>query len=221
MKALVLDFGGVISRTMFETHADNEAALGLPANTLTWRGPFDPEGDALWQSMQAGQISQRDYWFTRASETGKLVGETWTSLPQFLQRIRGDNPATMIRPEFLDALQRAKAMDCKRAILSNELDLFYGAGFRQKLPFLAAFDLIVDATYTGILKPDPRSYAAITEGLGLAPLDCVLVDDQLKNIKGAQDFGMNTVLFDVTQPATSYAKALTMLTTKNAEPVHA
>ena len=41
-KALVLDFGGVISRTLFETHAMTEAALGLPAGTLTWRGCASP-----------------------------------------------------------------------------------------------------------------------------------------------------------------------------------
>ncbi|MEZ5449921.1 MAG: hypothetical protein R3E89_13430 [Thiolinea sp.] len=29
-KALVLDFGGVISRTLFETHDSTEQALGLP-----------------------------------------------------------------------------------------------------------------------------------------------------------------------------------------------
>src|SRR5690242_17483615 len=51
-QALVLDFGGVISRTLFETHALTEAALGLEAGTLGWRGPFAPETDPLWQSMQ-------------------------------------------------------------------------------------------------------------------------------------------------------------------------
>jgi putative hydrolase of the HAD superfamily len=221
MKALVLDFGGVISRTVFETHADSETALGLAPGTLTWRGPFDPANDPLWQSMQAGKISEREYWHSRATETGKLVGESWTSMPEFLQRIRGANPSTMIRPEFLEALKKVKSMDCKLAILSNELDLFYGAAFRRKLPFLADFDLIVDATYTGILKPDPKSYAAITEGLGLDAATCVFVDDQLKNIKGAQSFGMNTVHFDVTNPAASYTTALAMLNSHTSEPLHA
>lgn len=221
MKALVLDFGGVISRTVFETHPASEIALALPPGTLTWRGPFDPEGDPLWQSMQAGQISERNYWYTRAAETGRLVGETWTSLPQFLQRIRGDDPSEMIRFEFLIAMKKAKSAGYKLAILSNELDLFYGAGFREKLPFLAEFDLIVDATYTGILKPDPKSYETITDGLKVAAIECVFVDDQLKNIKGAQSFGMNTVHFDVTQPATSYAKAIAMLRIETSEAVHA
>jgi putative hydrolase of the HAD superfamily len=220
-RALVLDFGGVISRTLFETHRDSEKALGVPEGTLTWRGPFDPASDALWRSMQAGEISERDYWYKRAEETGRLVGEDWTSLPKFLQRVRGKNPASMIRPEFLVALKKAKAAGFGLAILSNELDLFYGAEFRTKLPFLSEFDLIVDATYTSILKPDPRSYGAITEGLGLAAMSCVFVDDQLKNIKGAEAIGMNTVHFDVTQPATSYAKALGLLAVETLEPIHA
>jgi hypothetical protein len=58
MKALFPDFGGVISRTVFETYADNEAAPGLLAETLTWRGPFGSQNDVLWQSKQAGEISE-------------------------------------------------------------------------------------------------------------------------------------------------------------------
>ena len=221
MKALVLDFGGVISRTVFETHRENEQALGLSEGTLTWRGPFDPEGDPLWCAMQAGKISERDYWFQRAAETGKLVGETWTTLPEFLQRIRGDVPHSMIRPEFLSTLALAKHQNCKLAILSNELDLFYGADIRNKLPFLADFDLIVDATYSGILKPDPRAYGAIVDGLKVRPTDCVFVDDQLKNIIGANTFGMQTIHFDVTHPKESYAQALALLDATTTETSHA
>ncbi|HSG55987.1 MAG TPA: hypothetical protein VLA45_11055, partial [Paracoccaceae bacterium] len=72
-RALILDFGGVISRTMFETHDLTEAALGLPPGTLTWRGPFDPDGDPLWQDMQADRISERDYWRLRTAEAALLT----------------------------------------------------------------------------------------------------------------------------------------------------
>ncbi len=73
-RALILDFGGIISKTLFETHAASEAALDLAPDTLTWRGPFNPDSDPLWQEMQAARISERDYWRTRARETGALVG---------------------------------------------------------------------------------------------------------------------------------------------------
>lgn len=220
-KALVLDFGGVISRTLFETHRLSEAALRLPAGTLTWRGPFDPASDALWRQMQAGEISERDYWATRVCEVGQLVAEEWTIFPQFLARVRGDDPLAVIRSEALDAIATAKAAGCKLAILSNELDLFYGAEFRNKLPFLADFDLIVYATYTGILKPDRRAYALISDGLGIAPERCVFVDDQLTNITGGRAAGFQTVHFDVTRPADSYAKALHLLGLALPETAHA
>jgi putative hydrolase of the HAD superfamily len=210
-KALVLDFGGVVTRTLFETHELTEKALGLAPGTLTWRGPFDPDGDPLWHAMQAGEISERDYWAERMRETGALVGETWTEFAEFVGRVRGADPAAVIRPEALDAIARTRAAGRKLAILSNELDLFYGKGFREKLPFLRDFDAIVDATYTGILKPDPRAYALVTEALGLAAEDCVFVDDQMKNIRGAGAAGMVCVHFDVTAPDQSYRKALRSL----------
>jgi len=210
-KALVLDFGGVISRTLFETHDLTEKALGLPAGSLQWQGPFNTEQDALWQAMQKDEISERDYWMQRTKEVGQLVGEDWTSMQQFVQRARGDDVLAVIRPEFLETIAIAKAAGAPLAILSNELDLFYGSGFRHKLPFLKDFDLIVDATYTEILKPDARAYAFITDGLGIAAEDCIFVDDQYRNIQGAIDFGMQTVHFDVMQPATSYHTALSLM----------
>lgn len=210
-RALVLDFGGVISKTLFETHDLSEAALGLAPGTLSWCGPFDPAGDAPWRAMQAGEMTERDYWALRMRETGALVGEMWTEFPQFVGRLRGADPASVIRPEALDAIAQAKAAGFRLAILSNELDLFYGRDFRSKLPFLADFDLIIDATYTGILKPDPRAFAFVTDGLGLPAADCVFVDDQAKNLRGAEAVGMPHVHFDVTRPTDSYSRALTLL----------
>ncbi|MDP3519422.1 MAG: HAD-IA family hydrolase [Hydrogenophaga sp.] len=210
-RALLLDFGGVISRTLFETHELSEAALGLPPGTLTWRGPFDPTGDPLWHAMQADQISEREYWQQRTREVGRLVGEDWTEMQTFVQRARGADVGAVIRPEAVKAIYRAKALGHRLGILSNELDLFYGADFRQRLPLLELFDVIVDATYTGVLKPDPAAYLACLEQLGVAASDTVFVDDQLRNILGAQRCGLQVVHFDVQQPGLSYDRAMQLL----------
>lgn len=210
-KALVLDFGGVISRMLFETHDLTEKALGLAPGTLTWKGPFDPSTDPLWQDMQADKLSERDYWMTRTREVGRLVGEDWDSMETFVQRARGTDVEAVIRPEAIETIHTAKAAGKRLAILSNELDLFYGADFRSRLSLLEDFELIVDATYTGILKPDPRAYAAVTEGLGLPASECVFVDDQRRNADGGLKVGMQVVHFDVLQPAASFAKARELL----------
>ena len=185
-QALVLDFGGVISRMLFETHPLTEQALGLPPGTLTWKGPFDPATDPLWQDMQADKLSERDYWMTRTREVGRLVGEDWDSMETFVQRARGADVQAVIRPEAIETIHAAKAAGKRLAILSNELDLFY-------------------------LKPDPRAYAAVTEALGLPAGECVFVDDQKRNADGGVRAGMQVVHFDVLRPAASFAQARELL----------
>lgn len=207
-RALILDFGGVITRTLFETHAMTEAALGLPRGTLTWRGPFAPESDPLWQRMQAGGISERGYWAERTREVAALIGADWQEMSDFVRAARGADPEAVIRPEARAAIAEVKAAGHALAILSNELDLFYGADFRDRLPFLTDFDVIVDATYTGVLKPDPRAYRDCLDRLGLPAGACVFVDDQRRNIDGAEAVGLRAVHFDVTDPRGSYAAAL-------------
>lgn len=217
-RALILDFGGVISRTLFETHDLSEKALGLPAGSLTWQGPFAPKTDPLWQAMQADEITERAYWKARTKEVGQLIGEDWTEMSQFVRAARGAEPDAVIRPEFHAAIAACKVAGIRLAILSNELDLFYGADFRSKLPFLADFEVIVDATYTGILKPDPRAYEAVLEALALPASACVFVDDQMRNIRGAEAIGLPAVAFDVMTPAQSYSEALRLLDLERTAP---
>ena len=209
-QALVLDFGGVISRTMFETHPITERALGLTTGSLTWRGPFDPASDPLWVDMQENRITERDYWRTRVAEVGSLFGERW-EMSDFVRRARGDDPISTMRPEAVRTIEAAAAAGKRLAILSNELDLFYGEGFTRRFPLLSDFEVVIDATYTGILKPDPRAYQLCLEALKLPADQCVFVDDQRRNIDGAEKVGMSTVHFDVRAPKKSYTEALVKL----------
>jgi putative hydrolase of the HAD superfamily len=139
------------------------------------------------------------------------VGERWEKMEILVQRARGADPIAAIRPEALAAIDAAQRAGCKLAILSNELDLFYGASFRRRLPFMSKFDVVVDATHTGILKPDARAYRQCLDQLGLPAAACVFVDDQRRNIDGARRVGLRTVHFDVTRPGESYAQALALL----------
>jgi putative hydrolase of the HAD superfamily len=203
VRALIFDFGGVISKTLFETHRLSEQALGLAQGTLTWRGPFSPESDPLWQSMQREQISERDYWLQRSAEVGSLLGEEWSDMKTLVQRARGPEPEKIVRPEITKLVIEAREQGLRLAVLSNELDLFYGQAMRETLSLLNHFELIVDATHTGILKPDARAYQACLNGLGLRAQDCLMIDDQRRNILGAQALGMPCVSFNVLDPESS------------------
>lgn len=209
-RGLLLDFGGVISATLFERHRWSERCLRLPEGSLTWRGPFDPESDALWRDMLADRITERAYWAERAAETGRLLGEDWDMLT-LIRRTAGDDPNLHIRPEAAALVRRVKAKGVRVGVLSNELELFYGADTMAKLDILREMESLIDATHTKILKPDPKAYELGCAALGLPPSQIVFVDDQQRNVDGARRAGLTAVAFDVLDPAGSFAVAESLL----------
>lgn len=196
-RGLLLDFGAVISVSVFERHRDTEQVLGLPQGTLSWMGPLAPETDPLWQSMQRDEISERDYWAIRAGELGEAVGESGWDMLTMLTRVRRVDPNAVVRPAVKRLIRSARAAGIEVGILSNELELFYGKDFLARMDVLQEFEVIIDATHTKILKPDPRAYALAVDAMGLPAQDILFVDDQFRNIIGAVKAGLQVQYFDL------------------------
>lgn len=196
-RGLLLDFGSVISVSIFERHRQTEERLGLPAGTLTWLGPLAPQTDPLWQSMQRDEISERDYWATRARELGEAVGERGWDVLTMQSRARLADPNQSVRPAMQRLIRTARERGISLAVLSNELELFNGKEFMSRIDVLKYVDAVVDGTHTGILKPDPRAYALAIDAMGLPPAEILFVDDQFRNIAGAVKAGLQTQHFDL------------------------
>lgn len=196
-RGLLLDFGSVVSVSVFERHRATERILGLAEGSLSWMGPIDPGTDALWQAMQRDEITERDYWARRASELGELVGEPGWDVLTMLHRVRQTDPNDVVRPQFRNLIRQAKQQGLRVGILSNELELFYGKDFLARMDVLGDMSAIVDATHTGILKPDLRAYARAIAELGLPAQEILFVDDQFRNIAGAVKAGLQTQYFDL------------------------
>lgn len=49
---------------------------------------------------------------------------------------------------------------------------------------------------TGLRKPDPRAYLDAAATLGVAPAECLFVDDRRRNVEAARGVGMDAVLFE-------------------------
>ncbi len=196
-KGLLLDFGSVISVSVFERHRETETELGLAPGSLTWLGPIRPETDALWQAMQRDEITERDYWAVRARELGESVGEPGWDVLAMLTRIRQVDPNSVVRPAIRRLIAKARQRRIKVGILTNELELFYGKAFLERMDILQQMEMIVDATHNNILKPDPRAYALAVDAMGLKPQEILFVDDQLRNVAGGAKAGLQTQYFDL------------------------
>jgi putative hydrolase of the HAD superfamily len=196
-RALLLDFGGVISVSAFERHRQTERILNLPADSLTWLGPLEPQTDALWGAMLRDEITERDYWATRARELGLAVGEPDWDMATLLARVQQPDPNALVRPDMRRLISAAHAAGILVGVLSNEFELFYGAAMAKRIDVMRDMDVIIDATHTKILKPDPRAYALALDALKCAPRDVLFVDDQFRNIAGAVRAGLQTQFFDL------------------------
>lgn len=205
---LLLDFGAVVSRTIFETHSHTEHVLGLPSGSLTWLGPVDPASDALWRDMIADKITERNYWEIRADEVGQMVGETGWSPAVLLRKAReGMTAKDITRPEAIALTRAAKRGGKRVGILSNELALFFGENWRSELPFFALMDDVVDASDGGPMKPAPEAYQRGLDTFGATADQVVFVDDQPRNVRGAEDMGITSIAFEISDPTGSFRRA--------------
>lgn len=186
IKAVLLDFGGVIYRQpdpdqfrrlmrLFGVK-DLSPLMMLTASPL--ESPFIAD---LW----SGKIAEAVVW--------EELRQQWHMHPRvlaFLRRI-GNQSRRLDRAlvDYLVGLRPAY----RTAILTNA-----GTDFRQT--FGAAFGLerlsdhLIISAEEGVCKPNPEIFHLAVERLGVRPEEAVFVDDLPENVAGAKEVGLNAFL---------------------------
>jgi FMN phosphatase YigB (HAD superfamily) len=184
--AVLLDMGGVVIPTLFES----VAVAGFPG------GPF--RGEAEYAAVERGDLPERDYWARLAERRPALdVGALWRTC----SRVRGEVRAAM------DAV----AGRVRLVAFTNDMAHWFGPDWPGRFPELASFDQVVEAARLGVLKPHPEAFRLAAAEIGEAPERCLFVDDLAVNLDGAAATGMQTLLFEVRDPAGSTAALLARL----------
>lgn len=137
--------------------------------------------------------------FAHQLETGAMTGAA------FYRRLAGDFGFAGSYAEFAelwsdiftpDERMLALAAGLKgrlpRFILSNTNPIHVEFIF-QRFPAIRDFDGHALSHELGLLKPDPRIYAAVTRRFGLAPAATVFLDDILANVEGARAAGWQAI----------------------------
>jgi putative hydrolase of the HAD superfamily len=212
LAALVLDFGGPVLKTPFELLRSGERALGLAAGSFDWTGPFRPSADADWLLMQAGGITERDYWQRKADQFSRLTGRAAT-FHALMDALYDLPESQLIRAGARELVADARAAGLAVAVCTNDLRAFHSPEWVARLTILDSVDVLVDGSVEHVLKPDPAIYRMVTDRLGVPAQQCLFVDDQPANVAGARAVGMHTVTFDVTDPDASYRQTRSQLST--------
>jgi putative hydrolase of the HAD superfamily len=211
-QGLLLDIGGVVHRTSMHLAgrlAETEPRLRPVLERI---GGLGTDRDELWQRMLGRQLSERDYWARRAAEFGAAVGETWDT-QAMMHRLYDLPRQDWLCAETIDLMTDVKAAGLRLGALTNDLAAFHGPGWVERQEHLKLFDIIVDASLTGVLKPDPRAFAGGAEALGLPAEQIVFLDDMPGNVEGAVAAGLRAVRvpWDDPRPAIDTARDLLRL----------
>lgn len=191
IKAVIFDFGGVITSSPFDAFTRYEAERGLPAGLLRQVNATNPDSNA-WALFERNEID------AAAFDARFLAESTALGHPvrggDVLPLLSGD-----IRLGMVEALKACKAA-FKVGCITNNVITGHGAGMSgttEKAAKVAGimelFDAVIESSKVGLRKPDPRIYEMMCELLAVEPAECVYLDDLGINCKPAAVLGMTAI----------------------------
>jgi putative hydrolase of the HAD superfamily len=185
IKAVIFDFGGVITSSPFEAFARYEAARGLPSGFIRQVNATNPDSNA-WARLERSEIDTRA--FDAAFRAEALALGHDVPGRDVLPLLAGD-----VRPGMVAALKACRAafkVGCITNNVKSEEDIGWGPSVR---PILAEFHHVIESAKVGLRKPDPRIYLMMCEALAVEPHACVYLDDLGINCKPAAQLGMTAI----------------------------
>ena len=190
-KAVLWDFGGVITSSPFEAFNRYEQDNGLPLDVIRGINATNPETNA-WAQLESSEISVDDFNVKFADEA-ESQGHRGNG-KDVLDLLSGD-----VRPEMVAALKRIKQSQ-KVGCITNNVNTGQGPGMAKSsrkasevADIMAEFDVVMESSKIGIRKPDPRIYQMTCEHMSITPEETIYLDDLGINLKPARALGMTTI----------------------------
>lgn len=188
VRAVLWDFGGVITTSPFESFNRYEREAGLPMDFLRGLNATNHHGNA-WARLERSEVDLDTFCELYESEA-EAAGHR-IDARAVLACLSGE-----IRREMVDALRAIRGRGLKQACLTNNFASMQarpeGSGTRST-PILDLFDVIVESSRIGIRKPEPAFYQRACEELAIAANEAVMLDDIGVNLKPARELGMITI----------------------------
>lgn len=200
-KAVIWDFGGVISSSPFDAFGRYEAEHGLPHGFIRTVNATNPHDNA-WALMERSEIDPVGFDEIFARESLALGHE-----------VRGADVLPLlsgtIRPEMVEALRRISEQ-LKTGCITNNFKAADASPFSAlyKADIMALFHHVIESAKIGLRKPDPRIYRMMTDALDVDPAHCVYLDDLGINLKPAREMGMRTIKVGEAAPAIDELESL-------------
>ncbi len=199
IRAVLFDFGGVVTTSPFEAFGRYEADADLPAGLIRRINSTNPDDNA-WAKLERNEVDPDGFaqlFEAEAEALGYAVDGRMV-----LSLLSGD-----VRPAMVEAIGRIKAAGLSVACLTNNFrsDPTGGVGQanlmakgdqsnRAKVEAVKAmFDHVIESSVIGIRKPEPEFYRRALQVVGVQATEAVFLDDLGINLKPARAMGLITI----------------------------
>lgn len=185
IKNVIFDFGQVLVRFepsyMVRKYVADERDSKLLEEVV-----FDR---LYWDRLDAGTISDREVIEACKNRVPKRL---WDDIEKIYYNWIYNIPEIDGLRKILKDLKSQHGMGLY--LLSNISTYF--AEHADEIPILKFFDGCVFSAVCGKTKPSREIFEHITSTYSLLPEECIFIDDNEKNVRGAEEFGIKAILFD-------------------------
>ena len=184
-KAIIWDFGGVITSSPFDAFNEFEEVNGLPKDIIRTINSENPDMNA-WAQFESNSITidQFDDLFLKEAKTkgfdikGRdiiklLKGSIRENMVSFLRELKSDFKLGCITNNVKPSSEENTDNETKEA--------------------MSIFDHVIESSIVGIRKPNPEIYMMSCDALNVSPNQCIYLDDLGINLKPARELGMTTI----------------------------
>ena len=184
-KAIIWDFGGVITSSPFEAFNEFEEANGLPKDIIRTINSENPDMNA-WAQFESNSITIdqfNDLFLKEAKAKGfDIKGR------DIIKLLKGS-----IRENMVSFLRELKS-DFKLGCITNNVKSSSEENTDNETEeAMSIFDHIIESSIVGIRKPNPEIYMMSCDALNVSPDQCIYLDDLGINLKPARELGMTTI----------------------------
>lgn len=191
IRAVISDFGGVLTTPLFEAFAAWQRASGLSFEQLgqAMADATERSGSHPLYELETSTITEAE--FLRMLEAELEPGISLTGMRDvYFEHLHPNQP-------MIEFMRELRGRGLRMALLTNNVRE-WEPQWRAKLPEIEEiFEVVVDSAFVAMRKPDPEIYELTLERLGdgLAATECVFVDDLDVNCDTASSLGMRAVLY--------------------------
>jgi putative hydrolase of the HAD superfamily len=183
-RALLLDYGGVLTEPVDRSFARFERRLDLPPGRSfeVLVAASRTEGGGPIGALERGEMALSEFEVLLRD----LLAEAGHRVPERVDLLEGLFEAMRPAGGLWQLAAQVRTQGVRTGLLSNS----WGFDVYPFDQLEIHFDDLVLSGAVGLRKPDPAIYRLAAQRLGVAPDDCVFVDDLERNVEVASELGM-------------------------------